>query len=245
MTADDYSVVVEELAALKPDFIVVASFGVILKSDLLNLPKHGCVNLHASLLPKYRGMSPIQAAILAGEEKTGCTTMMMDQGVDTGDTLLAESIDIRPDETAGQLERRLAELGAPLVVKTLLGILDGTVKPIEQDDSLATRTRRITKGSGRIDWTQDAGSISRKIRAMLPWPTAYTVWSGRRLIILEARALPDTRSESGTVVSVSPLVIGTGNGGLEVHAVKVEGRREMAAKAFVAGYHLKIGDRIG
>ncbi len=245
MTPDNYSDVVAELMALEPDFVVVASFGVILKSDLLSLPKKGCVNLHASLLPKYRGVSPIQAAILAGDERTGCTTMMMDEGVDTGDVLLAESIEIEPDDTAGLLERRLAQLGAPLVVKTLRAVLDGTVSPVKQDDALATRTRKIKKERGRIDWTKDAGAISRKIRAMLPWPTAYTSFSGRRLIILEARAVPATRAEPGVVLSVSPLVIGTGDGGLEVRNVKVEGKREMSAKAFVAGYRLRIGDRMG
>ncbi len=245
MTPDNYSDVVAELMALEPDFVVVASFGVILKSDLLSLPKKGCVNLHASLLPKYRGVSPIQAAILAGDERTGCTTMMMDEGVDTGDVLLAESIEIEPDDTAGLLERRLAQLGAPLVVKTLRAVLDGTVSPVKQDDALATRTRKIKKERGRIDWTKDAGAISRKIRAMLPWPTAYTSFSGRRLIILEARAVTDARTEPGVVLSVSPLVIGTGDGGLEVRNVKVEGKREMSAKAFVAGYRLRIGDRMG
>lgn len=245
VTPDNYTDVVGELTVIDPDFVVVAAFGVILKSDMLNLPRKGCINLHASLLPRYRGVSPVQAAILAGDERTGCTTMMMDEGVDTGDVLLAETIAIGPEDTAGRLEQKLAQLGAPLVVKTLRAVLDGTARLLKQDDTLATRTRKIKKEHGGIDWTKDARSISRQVRAMLPWPTAYTSWSGRRLIILEARAVPAARTDPGVVLSVSPLMIGTGDGGLEVLTVKVEGKREMPATAFVAGYRLKTGDRMG
>jgi methionyl-tRNA formyltransferase len=244
MTKHDYAQVVGRLAELEPDFIVVASFGIILKKDLLDLPRHGCVNLHASLLPRYRGVSPIQAAILAGDEVTGCTTMLMDEGVDTGAMLLSESVRIDPEDTAGSLERKLSALGAPLVVKTLEGLLAGTAQPVRQDDGLASYARKIRKEEGVVAWSSSAEAISRHVRAMSPWPSAYAWFSGKRLIILETAVAPRVRGEPGVVVSVSPLVVATGEGGLELLRVKVEGRKEMDAAAFVAGYRPKPGDRL-
>jgi methionyl-tRNA formyltransferase len=244
MTKHDYSEVVGDLARIEPDFVVVASFGIILKKDLLDLPRYGCVNLHPSLLPKYRGVSPIQAAILAGDEETGCTTMLMDEGVDTGAVLLAESMGVDPNDTAGTLERKLAALGASLVVRTLEGILDGSVRPIGQNESLASYTRKIRKEHGAIDWSKSASAIARQVRALLPWPSAYTTLAGRRLIILEAAVAPSVRGEPGAVLSVSPLVVGTGDGGLEIRRVKVEGKNEMSATAFLSGYHVRPGDRL-
>lgn len=245
MTKREYPDVVEKVAELQPDFVVVASFGVILKKDLLDLPGRGCVNLHASLLPKYRGMSPIQTAILAGDARTGCTTMMMDEGVDTGDMLLAESLEIAPDDTAGSLEQKLAGLGAPLVVKTLRKLRDGGVEPRPQDAGSASLTKRIKKEHGAIDWKAGAEQISRQVRAMLPWPAAFTTFQEKRLIVLEARAVPAKGATPGIVVSTAPLVVGTGDGGLEIRSVKVEGKKEMPAKAFLSGYRIKNGDRIG
>ena len=244
MTRHDYPDVVRELVRLEPDFAAVASFGIILKKDLLALPRHGCVNLHASLLPRYRGVSPIQAAILAGDKETGCTTMLMDEGVDTGAILLAGSVGIEPVDTAGTLEHKLAALGAPLLARTLEGILDGSVRPVAQDEKLASYTRKIRKEHGAINWSKDAAAIGRQIRAMLPWPTAYTTVSGRRLIVLEAAVTPNVEGEPGVFLSVSPLVVGTGGGGLELRRVKVEGKNEMTAAAFLAGYRVKPGDRL-
>lgn len=244
MTKQDYAEVVRSLAALEPDFAVVASFGIILKKDLLDLPRRGCVNLHASLLPRHRGVSPIQAAILAGDETTGCTTMLMDEGVDTGAVLLSEAVAIDPRDTAGSLESKLAQVGAPLVVRTLEGILDGSVRPVPQDERLASYARKIKKEMGAVDWSADAEAISRQVRAMSPWPSAYAWLSGKRLIVAEAAAVPGIRAEPGTIVTVSPLVVATGDGGLELRRVKVEGGREMDAAAFVAGYRAKAGDRL-
>ena len=244
MTKADYAEVVAGLRALDPDFVVVASFGIILKRDLLELPRHGCVNLHASLLPKYRGVSPIQAAILAGDAETGCTTMLMDEGIDTGAMLLTVRVAIDPADTAATLQRKLAAAGGPLVVKTLAGILDGSVRPAAQDDASASYTRKVRKEHGEIDWTKSAAAIERQVRAMLPWPSAYTGLSGKRLIVLEAAVSTGAVGAPGVVLSTSPLVVAAGEGALEIRRVKVEGKAEMTARAFLSGYRLRTGDRL-
>jgi methionyl-tRNA formyltransferase len=252
MSKKNYAAVAAELAALKPDFIVVAAFGLILRSDLLGLPARGCINLHASLLPKYRGMSPIQSAILAGETHTGCTTMQMDEGVDTGDVLLQSTTEIHPRETAGELEERLAKLGADLIVRTLQGILSGSVARRPQDHSRATHTHRVLKEHGRIRWEESAAAIDRRIRAMQPWPSAYTIYGGRRVIILDARPVAAPSSVTlqlpttpATILTASPLVVAAGDGALEILRLKVEGKRDMTAAAFVSGYRARAGDRFG
>jgi methionyl-tRNA formyltransferase len=245
MTKLDYPAVVDDLRRLEPDFVVVASFGIILRRDLLDLPVSGCVNLHASLLPTYRGMSPIQAAILAGDATTGCTTMLMDEGIDTGAVLLTDTIPVEPRDTAGTLESKLAALGAPLVVKTLEGLLDGSVRPNPQDEARATYTRRIRKEHGLIDWARSAEEIERQVRAMLPWPTAYTSYSGKRIIVLEAGVIAGALGQAGIVLSVSPLVVAAGRGALEIRRVKVEGKNEMTAKSFLAGHPVRSGGRFG
>jgi methionyl-tRNA formyltransferase len=244
MTKADYAEVVAGLRALDPDFVVVASFGIILKKDLLELPRRGCVNLHASLLPKYRGVSPIQAAILAGDAETGCTTMLMDEGIDTGAMLLSTRVPVDPVDTAATLERKLAAAGGPLVIKTLAGILNGSVKPAAQDDARATYTKKVRKEHGAIDWTKSAAAIERQVRAMLPWPTAYTGFSGKRLIVLEAAVSAGATGPPGAVLSEKPFVVAAGEGALEIRRVKVEGKAEMTARALLSGYRLKPGDRL-
>ena len=243
MTRENYDEVSKELAALEPDFIVVVAFGIILKPDLLELPKYACVNLHASLLPKYRGVSPILKAVLLGEPETGCTTMVVDEGIDTGDALLTVTTPIAPNDTTGSVESRLAELGAPLMVKTLLGLVDGSVTRKPQDDSQSSYAKKIRKRHGRINWTKSAVEIERRIRAMQPWPTAFTGIDGRRLIVLEAEVVEGgaTAAAPGTVLSVSPLTVATGGGTLELVRVKPEGKKEMPASAFVAGSRLQPG----
>jgi methionyl-tRNA formyltransferase len=243
MSKQNYAEVVAGIRGLEPDFVVVASFGIILKKDLLELPRHGCVNLHASLLPRHRGVSPIQAAILAGDRETGCTTMLMDEGIDTGAVLLAEPVPIDDADTAGSLERKLAATGAPLVVRTLRGLLEGSVRPVAQDETGASYTRKIRKAHGAIDWSKSAAEIERLVRAMLPWPSAQARFAGKRLIVLEAGVVPGSGGAPGTVLSTSPLVVGTGEGRIEIRRVKVEGKSEMTARAFLSGYRLKPGDR--
>ena len=244
MDRDSYLDGVRAIAAQKPDFIVVVAFGLILRSDLLELPPRGCVNVHASLLPRHRGVSPIQAAILAGDDVTGCTTMLIDEGVDTGDTLLHAETPVHPDDTAGSLFARLAELGAGLLVRTLDGLVDGSVKPVAQNHALATTTKKIRKSHGAIDWSLDAALLARRVRAMTPWPSAYTIHDGTRLIIEEAVARGDAvAAEPGSVVSVEPLVIACGNGSLEIRRLRPAGRRAMTPREYAAGHRLVTGAR--
>lgn len=257
MSKGNYVDVVAEIARLKPDFVVVAAFGIILKEDLLNLPRCGCINIHASLLPKYRGASPIQAALLAGDEETGCTTMRMDAGIDTGEILLQESLKIEPDDNAGTLSFRLALLGADLLVRTLDGIQDGSVVGVAQDDLSASYTKMIKKSDGEIDWSLDSEALERRIRAMTPWPSAFTFCRGKRLIVAEAVAeasdwvelppagLDASAIEPGVVLSLDPLTVACGEGAMVLERVKPEGRKEMHSESFLAGNPLEVGERLG
>jgi methionyl-tRNA formyltransferase len=245
MSKADYAQVVDEIRALTPEVVVVVAFGIILKRDLLELPRLGCVNVHASLLPRHRGVSPIQAAILAGDEVTGCTTMRIDEQVDTGGILLVEETAIAPDENAGLLSDRLARIGAHLLVRTLDGLFDGTITPVAQDPSLATKTRKLRKEDGEIDWLRDGASVDRHIRAMTPWPSAYTFHDGRRLIIIEASPIPDAGGEPGHVISLDPLRIACGDGAVEVRRLKPEGGKVMAPAAYLAGHSARVGERWG
>jgi methionyl-tRNA formyltransferase len=246
MDRSAYAEGVREIEHEKPDVIVVVAFGVILNPDLLELPPFGCVNVHASILPRHRGVSPIQAAILAGDDVTGCTTMLIDEGVDTGDVLRVAETPVRDDDTAGTLTDRLAELGAPLLVKTLDGLFDGSIKPVAQDHDRATGTKKIRKSHGAIDWSRDAVQVARQIRAMSPWPSAYTMLDGARFIVESAAPLASPADgEPGTVLSLDPLVVACAGGALEIRRVRPEGRRGMTAREFLAGHPLAPGARFG
>lgn len=244
VTKDNYAESVRKIAGLAPDLIVVVAFGLILKEDLLDMPAMGCVNLHASLLPKYRGVSPIQAALLAGDGETGCTTIQMDRGIDTGDILLAETVPISPDDTAGSLSATLADMGGGLVVRTLEGLRDGSIRPRKQDIAAGTYTKKIRKEHGRIDWNQPCDWLERFVRAMSPWPSAYTFAGNKRLIVLEAApvAVSGGRVPSGTVLSMTPFRVACGSGALEIRRLKPEGRQPLAADAYAAGASLRAGD---
>lgn len=243
MAKETYADGVRVITEIKPDIIVVVAFGLILRRDLLDLPMHGCINVHASLLPKYRGVSPIQASILAGDAVTGCTTMHIDEGVDTGDMLLQAETPIEATDTAGTLTDRLATIGASLLITTLDGLIDGSVKPQKQDHALATHTKKIKKEHGAIDWSRDAEYLSRLVRAMSPWPTAFTFHGTHRLIIVDA-AVSGARSNAtpGTIVGLDPIAVVTGEGMLEIRTVQPEGKRAMSAREFVAGHAIKVGD---
>jgi len=244
MTRKTYADVVARIAALAPDVVVVVAFGIIIKRDLLDLPRLGCVNVHASLLPRHRGVSPIQAAILAGDAVTGCTTMRIDEGIDTGDILLCEETGIRPGETAGELSDRLATMGAALLVRTLDGLAGGSVTPVPQSAEGATYTHKIHKTDGEIDWTRDAVDVERRVRAMTPWPSAYTFREGSRLIVAAAAAV-DGEGKPGEVVSESPLRVACASGTLEIRRVKPEGSRVMDTAAYLAGHPVSPGDMLG
>jgi len=227
--------------------VVVVAFGIILKSDLLDLPRLGCVNVHASLLPRHRGVSPIQAAILAGDDVTGCTTMRIDEGIDTGDVLLESRVRVEPGETAGGLSERLARMGADLLVRTIDGLVDGTVAPRPQGEDGATYTHKIQKADGEIDWSLPAIDVDRRIRAMTPWPSAFTTLAGRRLIVVEAapRQIDTGGSRPGSVLSTRPLLVACAQGAMELRSVKPQGRGAMGADAFLAGHDLSPGARFG
>ena len=244
MSRSNYAEVVGWLKELAPDVIVVVAFGIILKKDLLELPPMGCLNVHASLLPKYRGVSPVQAALLSGDTHTGCTTMKIDEGIDTGDVLMQETVDIGPGDTAGTLTGRLADLGAGLMVRTLDGLLDGLVSPQPQGDEGSTYVKKIKKTHGKIDWSLDAVDVWRRVRAMTPWPSAYTFHNKKRLILIETTAASpgDPRAIPGTVMSLAPLTIACGDGTLEISRLKPEGKKAMTPAAYIAGHALKTGD---
>jgi methionyl-tRNA formyltransferase len=247
MTRDTYAAGVDAVRAAAPDAIIVVAFGLILRRDLLDMPPFGCINVHASLLPKHRGVSPIQAAIVAGDAVTGCTTMRIDEGVDTGNILLSAETPIAPDDNAGTLTARLSVLGAELLLRTLDGVFDGSVHEVEQDNSRATITKKIRKHHGLIDWSLSATELERRIRAMTPWPSAYTFHHGRRLQIdaADARAVPGNNAVPGTVVSLDPLLIACGEGALEIKMLRPEGRRSMTPRSFRAGHALGPGEVFG
>ncbi|MGI5989517.1 MAG: methionyl-tRNA formyltransferase [Lachnospiraceae bacterium] len=241
---------IDTIRQMKPDIIVVSAFGQILRQALLDIPEYGCVNVHASLLPKYRGASPIQWAVCNGEEYSGVTTMLMDAGVDTGDILMQEKVKLADDETGGSLFDRLAPVGARLLIRTIHGLQDGTVKPVPQNAAEATTVKMIRKSDGEIDFSRPAAEIERHIRGFNPWPSAFTYRNGKLLKIWKARPIPESGSgdaESGTVTDANAdtFVIRCGSGSLEVLELQPEGRRRMEAAAYLRGYPLKAGEKFG
>ena len=179
------------LISLHPDLIVVAAFGQILRPEVLALPLHGCINVHASLLPRWRGAAPIQATILAGDRTTGVTTLLMDSGIDTGPILSQRSTQVQPPETAEDLGARLSSMGAELLIETLPGYLKGEVSPQPQDENLATRAPMLRKAAGEIDFNQPAALLEKQVRAYCPWPGTFTAWQGQILKILSAHSYPN------------------------------------------------------
>ncbi|MGQ9903186.1 MAG: methionyl-tRNA formyltransferase [Anaerolineae bacterium] len=242
--------VVDQLRAYAPDVIVVAAFGQILRRPVLELSPHGCVNVHASLLPRWRGASPISAAIAAGDEATGVTIMRMDAGLDTGPILSQRSEPIHPDDTAGALGARLAELGAALLIETLPGYLAGRIQPQPQDEARATKCGLLKKEDGRIDWQRGAMEIERHTRAMSPWPSAFTTWQGRLLRVLRA-AVRTVDPEAAMLAPGAVFVAGKsicvrcGEDALELIEVQPEGKRPMAGVDFARGQRKLLGSRLG
>lgn len=240
---------VEFLRKYDPELIVVVAFGQILSEEILTMPKYGCINVHASLLPKYRGAAPIQWAVLNGEAVTGVTIMQMDAGIDTGDILEQAEVVLQADETGGSLFDKLASAGAKLCVQTIAHMQEGTIKAVKQNEAKASHTGKITKDMGKIDWQEPADVIERKVRGLNPWPGAYTSLNGKTLKIWKAQVLAnDTgNAEAGLVVLADKahLVVQTGAGRLSLLELQLSGKKRMQADAFLCGCQIKEGTIFG
>ena len=240
--------VIERLRAADADLFVIAAYGQLLRQAVLDLPRHGCLNVHPSLLPRHRGPSPIAAAILAGDERTGVTIMLTERGMDTGPILAQEIVPLGREETSASLTPRLADLGAELLLRTIPGWIAGTIAPQPQDEDRATHSRLFTKADGAIDWTRPADDLERQVRALNPWPRAFTFARGQRLQVLLARAgdleIPGPPGTVGVGASKAPLVA-TGRGALRLDRVKLEGGREVGGQQFLGNYPALLGSQLG
>lgn len=235
---------IEYLRTFQPEIIIVAAFGQLLPKEILDMPKYGCVNIHASLLPKYRGAAPIQWAVINGERVTGVTTMRMDVGLDTGDMIDQVEVELATDETGGSLFDRLSIAGAKLCVETMQRIEDGTAVYTKQNEEEATHTKMIHKKFGKIDWNMSAVEIERLIRGLNPWPSAYTQLDGKTLKIWQAEVLDcGDVSMAGHVLKANgkELWIQTGDGILSLQEVQLEGKKRMAVADFLRGYKILEG----
>ncbi|MBN1955421.1 MAG: methionyl-tRNA formyltransferase [Anaerolineae bacterium] len=242
------SVAIARLAQWAPGLIVVAAFGQLLPPALLDMPPYGCLNLHASLLPRWRGAAPIPAAILAGDPATGITVMRMDEGLDTGPIILQQEEPIQADDTTGTLTERLAQLAAAAILETLPPYIQGALAPQPQPEEGITYCQQLTKKDGRIDWHRPALELARQVRAMDPWPGAFTTWQGQRLKILQAYPLPDWRGPEppGTVIEVDDkTAVATGDGALQLLAVQQAGRKALDIEAFICGRQDCMGGVLG
>lgn len=239
---------VDILKTLKPDVIVVIAFGQILSKEILELPKYGCINVHASLLPKYRGAAPIQWAVINGDKKSGVTTMYMAEGLDTGDIIDTSEIVLDEKETGGSLFDKLADLGGQLILNTLDKLETGTATRTRQDDARSTYAGKITKELGKIDFTKSAVEIERLIRGLNPWPSAFTYMDDKMLKIWNADVLEETvEEEPGTITEVNKkfIKVATGEGYLLLKEIQLEGKKRMDVTSFLNGYNFtanKLGN---
>ena len=229
---------IETLRGESPDFICVVAFGRILPKEVLSIPKGGCVNVHASLLPEYRGAGPINRAVIDGKTRTGVTTMLMDEGMDTGDILLAREVPIGTEQTAGELSDVLAREGARLLVETIAGLKRGDITPVPQNDADASLAPMLKKTDGEIDWSAPASRIESLVRGVTPWPGAYTILDGE---VLKVFCLEDAGGESdaapGTVLSTGPdgIVVAAGSGTVRICELQCPGKRRMKVKEYLCG----------
>ncbi len=238
----------KDMEELKPEIILVAAFGQILPKAFLDIPPYGCINVHASLLPKYRGAAPIQYSILDGEPETGITIMHMDVGIDTGDIILQKAIPITKEETGGSLFDKLALLGGELLLEAMELLENNTAPRIAQDNDKATNVKVIDKEMGRIDFMQPAVKLERLIRGLNPWPSAYTKIDGKTLKLWKAEVVPgNITAEPGEVVAVGKdsISVMTGEGILVIKELQLEGKKRMAVDAFLRGYPIAAGDKLG
>jgi methionyl-tRNA formyltransferase len=234
----------ETLKKFNPDLFVVVAYGQILPKSALEIPRYGAINVHASLLPKYRGAAPIAWAILQGEEVTGVTTMMMDEGMDTGNILLQKSIPIGKDETSETLQEKLAALGAQVLLETLERIKAGTLRPTPQDPSEATYAPPLKKEDGHIDWRKEATEIDRQVRAFNPWPGAFAKWNGRFLKIYKGKIREGTSiGKVGVAIWVGSdfIEVGTGKNSFLIKEVQLEGKKRMSIRDFLSGHPIPVG----
>ncbi len=237
---------VKTLRAYNPDVMVVVAFGQIIPLSILKMPKYGCVNIHGSLLPKYRGAAPIQWAVLDGEKETGITTILMDEGIDTGDILLKKTIQIDTDETSGSLFDKLMALGAKAILETLDELEKGSLTPTKQGESPTAYAKMLTKAMGLIDFTKSAKELDCFVRGMDPWPSAYTLLAGKTLKLWKVRVV-EGGGKAGSVIEIGKesFTIACGEGAIEVLEVQLEGKKRMSAGDFLKGSSLNIGQELG
>ncbi len=240
---------VARLAAWEPDIVIVVAFGQILRSDVLDMPLFGCLNVHASLLPRWRG-NPLAATILSGDEVTGVTVMQMDVGLDTGPILAQREEPLHPDDTRETLEARLARVGAELLVETLPPYLSGDLLPWSQPEEGVTYAGRLRKEDGLLDWSRPAIELDRQVRAFYPWPGAFTTWRGKRIKVLQAVPLPNWRGDAppGTMIALddgTAIAVVTGEGALRLEEVQLAGKRCMDITAFLCGQRECVGSQLG
>ena len=243
---------VDKLKNTPADIFIVAAFGQILSEEILNIPRYGCINIHASLLPRYRGAAPIQWCILNGEKKTGVTIMQMDKGVDTGDILLQKELEISEDETGESLFDKLAVLGSSAVTEALELIEQGKITPVKQDESIATHVGMLKKEMGRVDWKDSSVIIERYVRGLNSWPSAYTSYNGRMLKIWGSHVAEDDRDKEsnvtpGTVIRSDDtgLYVQTGDGVLVITELQLEGKKRMDTASFLRGQAIEAGELLG
>ena len=240
---------VEILRQIPADIFVVAAFGQILSQEILDMPRFGCVNIHASLLPKYRGAAPIQWAVIDGEEKTGITIQQMNAGIDTGDILYVKEYTLNPKETGASLFDKLMVLGAEAIVEALPLIEAGKITPIPQNEAEATHAAKLTKQLGEMDFSKSAVELERLVRGLNSWPSAYTFFRGKQLKIWEAEVVESTADAQvpGIVIGVDKqsFTVATGNGCLQILELQIEGKKRMACKDFLLGYPVSVGEKLG
>ena len=232
------------IADLAPDCIVVVAYGKILPKEILDYPKYGCINIHASLLPKYRGSAPIQWSVINGEKETGVTIMQMDEGIDTGDMLYQKAIPIMIDDTAESMFEKLSALGGEMIVDALRKLEKDELKAIKQDDALSSHAPMLDKKISEIDWDQPAEKVHDLVRGLYSWPIAQTSLHGKKLKIYRT-SLGKGRGESGAVINTTPLTIACKEGAVVIEELQLEGKKRMDAKTFLIGHPLKINEKLG
>lgn len=235
---------IKKIKDIKPDFIVVAAYGQILRSEILSIPKYGCINIHASLLPKYRGAAPINWVIINGENETGVTIMNMNEGLDTGDILLKERIDITEEDDSITIHDKLSNLGGKLIVKALDGVKDGYIEPKEQDHTKATYASMIHKKTGRIDWNKSGEDIKNLIRGLKPWPFAYTFYQDANVKIHKVKVIDKfIEGQNGQIIKVNEegVFVNTNDSCIVIEELQFPGKKKMSVSEFIRGNNIEVG----